>query len=401
MTKTFIFAVHALSHEKLLEKVEEGRMPNMQSLMEDGSYGVSRSVFSTASAVDYVSLLTGCAPASHGIDDFQTGTVQGSQFSRDPEEYRMERKPPEELEDSRLYTSYDVEVPWIWDMMEDERAMQFGIFSPATYPAPELPNDGVWVSGYWNDPQLLKDNVPASNDQEVRKQLVGNYEDYPVTPFLAIPPVFPEDVTSELEYLERKVEIDKQMSQRIHDARIEVIRDQDWDIFLSEEFFCDNVQHLVWPRGEDNPLRDRTDRGLEEKDLLGEFYSHIDEVLGRYLDELPDDANVIVISAHGQQESKDKEGMYEQFEKLFKYGIWQGPGGWEFQEEEPDYSPVSRAEHDKNGAYVAAGPDFAQGGESDPISCMDFAPLMLELYGYEKPEHLDGRVPKHLLSDEE
>lgn len=399
MTKTLVFPVHALSYSKMREKVKEGVMPNLEQLMQEGSHGVSKSVFSTASAVDYVSLLTGCTPATHGIDDFQTNTVQGSQFGRDPERYRMERKPPEELDDSRLYTSYDVEVPWIWELMQEERAMQFGIFSPATYPAPELPNDGLWVSGYWNDPQLLEDNVPAANDQKVRKKLVENYDKYPVTPFLAIPPVFPENVDSEFDYLRRKVEIDREMSEKIHDARLEAVKDEEFDILLSEEFFCDNIQHLVWPRSEDNPLRDETDELLREEDLLGDFYSHVDEVLGRYMEELPEEANIVVISAHGQQESEDEEGMYEQFRKLFKYGIWQGPEGWSFKDEKPDYAPVSRAEHDKNGAYIVAGPDFAENGESDPISCMDFAPLMLEIYDYDKPEHLDGRVPKHLLSD--
>ena len=208
MSGTFVFAVHALSYQKLLDKVDEGIMPNMKSIMEEGSYGVSKSVFSTASAVDYVSLLTGCTPVSHGIDDFQTGTVRGSQFGRVPEEYSMKRKSPEELENSRLYTSYDVEAPWIWEMMQDHRAAQFGVFSPATYPAPQLPNDGIWVSGYWNSPQLLKDNVAAANNQEIRESLLENYSDYPVTPYLAIPPAFPDSISDEMGYLEQKISVD-------------------------------------------------------------------------------------------------------------------------------------------------------------------------------------------------
>ena len=176
------------------------------------------------------------------------------------------------------------------------------------------------------------------------------------------------------------------------------MKDEDWDIFFSEEFFCDNVQHLVWPRSQDNPHHDEVDRSLKQQDLLGEFYRHIDNVLGDYLDQLPENTNVIIISAHGQQESENNDGMYEQFEKLFRYGIWNGPQDWEVREQKPNYTSVSRAEHRNDGVYVVSGPDFAGKQESDPISCMDFTPLMLELYGYEKPEHLDGRVPKHLLS---
>lgn len=398
MTKTFIFPVHALAYEKMLEKIEEGCMPNLEKLMDNGSYGVSKSVFSTASAVDYVSLLTGCTPATHGIDDFQTNTVQGSTFGRDPEEFGMRRVPPEELDETRIYRSDDVKVPWVWTLMDNNRAMQFGVFSPATYPAPELPEDGVWVSGYWNDPQLLRDNEEASNNEEVREKLVDEYENYPLTPYLAIPPAYPEDVETELEYLERKLEVDIEMSEQIHKARLEILKDKDWDIFLSEEFFCDNIQHLLWPRNPENSLHNSTDEKLREKDLLGKFYQHVDKILGKYLEEIPDNANIIVISAHGQEESNTKEGMYNQFDKLFKYGIWNGPEGWKYEDEEPDYSPPSRAEHNKNGMYIVSGPDFAENGESKPISCMDFTPLMLELYEYEKPEHLDGKTPKHLLN---
>lgn len=398
MTKTFIFPIHALSYEKMLEKVEEGYMPNLADLMENGSYGVSKSVFSTASAVDYVSLLTGCTPATHGIDDFQTNTVQGSSFGTDPDEYGMRRVPPEELEDTRLYRSDDVNVPWVWSMMDDHRTIQLGIFSPATYPAPELPEEGVWVSGYWNDPQLLRNNEEASNNEKIVKKLVDIYEDYPLTPYLAIPPSYPEDVTSELNYLERKLEIDIEMSEKIHEARLEIMKDEDWDIFLSEEFFCDNIQHLLWPREKENLLHNSIDEDLKEKDFLGQFYNHVDDLLGEYMKEIPDNANIIIISAHGQEESNTEEGMANQFDKLFKYGIWNGPEGWSYKEEIPSYSPQSRADHNKDGVYIVSGPDFSNSGDSKPISCMDFAPLMLELYGYEKPEHLDGRTPNHLLN---
>lgn len=397
MTKIFIFTVHALAYEKMLEKVEEGCMPNLAELMENGSYGISKSVFSTASAVDYISLLTGCTPANHGIDDFQTNTVQGSTFGRDPEEYGMSRVPPEELEDTRLYRSDDVEAPWGWSLMEDQRVMQFGVFSPATFPAPELPNDGVWISGYCNDPQLLKNNKEACNNEKVRRKLVEKYEDYPLTPFLAIPPSYPNEISSEIDYLETKLEIDIQMSKKIHQARLEIMKDEKWDILLSEEFFCDNIQHLLWPRNTENPLHNEIDDKLKDLDLLGTFYQHVDDLLGDYIETLPEDTNIIVISAHGQEESDTKEGMYNQFNKLFKYSIWNGPNGWEY-EEKPDYKPPNRAEHNKDGAYVVSGPDFAENGTSNPISCMDFVPLMLELYGYEKPEHLDGIIPNHLLN---
>jgi len=48
---------------------------------------------------------------------------------------------------------------------------------------------------------------------------------------------------------------------------------------------------------------------------------------------------------------------------------------------------------------LAAGPDIAEAGEIAPISCMDFAPLLLALYDSETPAHMDGQVPDALLAD--
>lgn len=392
--KTFIYAVHALDHDRAVRKAEEGVMPNFRRLMEKGSHGVTRSVFSTASPVDYTSMLTGTTHTTHGVDDFQTGTRKGFRFSRNPGEKEVIH--PADADDTRLYTSYDVDVPWVWQMMEDEKAMQFGIFSPTTYPAPELPNDGVWVSGYWSKPtNFLKDQEAACNDQDIRQELLEYYPDYSVTPLFALPPLYPEGCESQEDYLREFLEQSKEVSRRLQDARLEVMKDYDWDVFLTEEALCDNVQHLLWPRTSDS--QDGTDRWLENEGLLDEYYRHIDKVLGKFLETLPDGTNIVIISCHGHQDSGEDYYMHDRFLNLYKYGIWSQPDGWELREERPDWSPPTRAEHNYEGIYITSGPDFASEGKASPMSCMDFTPLMLELYGYGKPKHLDGKTPKHLL----
>lgn len=395
MTKTFIYAIHALDHDRAVEKAKTGVMPNLLEIMEEGSYGITKSVFSTASPVDYTSMLTGTTHTTHGIDDFQTNTRKGFKFSRNPGEKKVVH--PAEAENTRLYTSYDVNVPWVWQMMENEKTMQFGVFSPSTYPAPELPNNGVWVSGYWSKPtNYLKDQEAACNDQEIRQEILEYYPEYSVTPVFALPPLYPQDAENQEEYHQKFLKQNKEISRNLQEARMKVMENHDWDIFLTEEGLCDNVQHILWPRSQDNPVSDDIDRWLEEKGLLDEYYRHVDRMLGEYLEKLPEDANIIVISCHGQKDSKDNYYMHDRFKNLYKYDIWSKPENWKFLEEKPEWSPPTRCEHSFNGFYAVKGPDFAENGESSAISCMDFTPLMLEIYDYEKPEHLDGRVPKQL-----
>lgn len=401
MTKTFVFPIHAMAYERLVEKAEDGTMPNVKRLMEDGCYGVSQSVFSTASAVDYTSMLTGVTPHTHGVVDFQTNTYQGSPFWHDPSSEGPTVIPPEELERTRLYTSYDVDVPWVWELLPEKKVMQFGIFSPTTYPAPELPNNGVWVSGFWSKPSAyLRDSVAACNDQDVREELLELEPDYQVSPLFAVPPLYPDDdVDGMMAYLEAVVENNIQQSEKLHAARIELMRRHDWDIFLSEDGICDNTQHLCWPRSPANPVYNTMDERLEDAGLLDRFYAHLDDLLGRYMDLLPSDANIILFSAHGQEETEENEYMHNEFKNLYKYDIWGSPPGWSFRDEKPSWSPPTRAAHTYRGMYVVSGPGFKAEGETAPMSCMDFTPMMLALNDREVPPHMDGMVPKHVMHD--
>ena len=392
--------MHALDHDRALEKAKSGVMPNLHSIMQEGCYGVTQSVFSTASPVDYTSMLTGTTHTTHGIDDFQTNTRKGFKFSRNPG--KQEVIHPAEAEDTRLYTSYDVEVPWVWQMMEEEKAMQFGIFSPSSYPAPELPNDGVWLSGYWSKPSnFLKDQEAACNDQDIRQEILEYYPDYSVTPLFALPPLYPEGCEDQKNYHRKFLEQNKEISRKLQETRMQVEKNHEWDVFLTEEALCDNVQHILWPRSEDTSVSDEIDEWLETEALLDDYYRHIDEMLGEWLDQIPDNSNIIMISCHGHQDSEDNYFMHDRFKNLYKYEIWDKPEGWDFREDRPDWSPPTRAEHSFEGLYAVKGPDFPAKGESEPISCMDFAPMILEIYGYDKPEHLDGRTPKHLMGETE
>lgn len=401
--KTLIVPVHSLSYRMLQRKLDDTdrELPNLQELADEGSHGVAKSVFSTSSAVDYASMMTGCSPGTHGIEDFQTNILEHSVFSHDGGSRRTRFLGGDEIEDTRPYTYYDLDVPWLWHQMPDVRVAQFGLMTPATYPAPELPEDGLWVSGYWNDPtSYLRDSMAGCNDPEVRQQLIDAYEDYFLTPVFAIPPVYPDDgAKDEADYLRQVLETTMEMSEQLHAARLAVLEDEDFDVVLTEDPYYDNIQHLLWPHSEESPLRTPADDMLEDEDLLGRYLEHVDDLIGRYREALGGELNVIVISCHGQDEATEEASMHDEFRRLYQYDVWDSPAGWSFQEARPEYSPLTRAQHDYDGVVLAAGPDIAAGGHIDPISCMDFAPLLLELYGHEVPTHMDGRVPDALLAD--
>lgn len=401
-SKTFVYVVHGMSYQRMVEKAEEGVLPTFKKLMDDGSYGIAKSVFSTASAVDYTTMLTGASHTTHGIPHFLTDVMEGFYFSHYPRDGRLESVPPKFWNQTRYFTSYDVQVPWVWDIMEDHKAMQFGMYTTTTYPASPMPNDGVMVTGCWGDPTpFLKDHIAGCNDPEIREELLEQYPDYWISPFYGTPPFYPKDANTEEEYLHAKLELGTSQHEPAQRARHHIMTNHDWDVFLTEDPYVDQMQHLLWPRSEDNPLYDEEVDGMLHKEgLLDQYYRHTDEMLKLFLDDLPEDANVVVISNHGHEEIDYRSNTHDVFKKFYDLGKWGVPPGWEVKQEMPDWSPPNRSNHNYDGLFIAAGPDFADDGEVDPMSVMDFTPLLLDLYGYDQPEHVEGEIPAQVMADD-
>lgn len=123
-------------------------------------------------------------------------------------------------------------------------------------------------------------------------------------------------------------------------------------------------------------------------------------MIGRYLEELGEDVNVIVFSPHGQEEGAEGISFHERFRKLYSAGIWEIPEGWEFRDEKPDWEPLMRAENSRKGFYAFSGSDFELKDSRPSISCMDLTPVILELEGEDIPLHLDGEPPEEVFIHE-
>ena len=396
MPDTLIFLAHSMAPEKVDEYMRKGRMPNLKELVEKGASGETRSVFSTISPADYTSALTGVTPSTHGIHGFQN-LPEGFDMPRTGQGGVVEDRRGET--ETRPYTSYDVGSEWVWELI-DSRSIQMGVFSPSTYPAPDIEGN-IWVSGYWNHPApYLKDLPAACNDQDFRQKLLERFPNHRVTYPIAVPPAYPENVESEKGYLENMLEFAREESEKIHAQRVDVMKNEEGKYFVTEEGLLDYVQHLLWPRSDANPYSDQVDSWLRERDLLGDYYSHIDDMIGRYLEELGDDVNVIVFSPHGQEEGDEGFSFHDRFRKLYSAGIWEIPEGWEFRDEKPDWEPLMRAENSRRGFYAFSGSDFERKDSGPSISCMDLTPVILELEGEDIPLHLDGELPEEVFIHE-
>ncbi len=110
---------------------QEGKLPNIKKMMDNGSYGYSIPVFPTHTPVNFATLLTGSYPKTHGIADgpmhiegYELNTISAGGFR-----------------------SVSRKVPAIWTIMENVGKKVFVLTTPGSTP-PEI-QDGYILRGRW------------------------------------------------------------------------------------------------------------------------------------------------------------------------------------------------------------------------------------------------------------
>jgi len=226
--------------------------PNLNALADDGSANAIDSIVPPESSACWPALTTGRNPGETGVYGFQDREV-GSY-------------------DTYVPMGRDVQAERVWDRVSDDGRDATVLNVPVTFP----PQRDVqrMVSGFLS-PSIEK----ASYPDELRDYLESI--DYKI------------DVNAKLGHKDDKTEF-MENAQKTVDARYEAfshyIEEDDWDLFFGVFMTTDRVNHFLFKDYENN---------TEKKDLFLEFYSTVDEYLGKLRKQLPDDVTMIVASDHG------------------------------------------------------------------------------------------------------
>lgn len=127
---------------------EEGKLPNLKKMMENGSYGYSIPDFPGHTPVNFASLLTGAHPTVHGISDGPMH-VEGQPLA----------KPS-----AAGFSSVAKKVAPIWKVLEDAGKKVALLSIPGSTP-PELKN-GITIRGRWGG---WGADTPAINFEPIDK----------------------------------------------------------------------------------------------------------------------------------------------------------------------------------------------------------------------------------------
>jgi predicted AlkP superfamily phosphohydrolase/phosphomutase len=226
--------------------------PNLNALADEGSAGAIDSIVPPESSACWPALTTGRNPGKTGVYGFQDREV-GSY-------------------DTYVPMGRDVQADRVWDRVSDDGRDATVLNVPVTFP----PQRDVqrMVSGFLS-PSIEK----ASYPDELREYLESI--DYKI------------DANAKLGHKDDKTEF-MENAQKTVDARYEAfshyIEEDDWDLFFGVFMTTDRVNHFLFKDYEDDTAK---------KDLFLEFYSRVDEYLGKLREQLPDDVTMLVASDHG------------------------------------------------------------------------------------------------------
>jgi predicted AlkP superfamily phosphohydrolase/phosphomutase len=239
----------------------------MSSLMERGCYARLRSTPNYQSASAWTSLVTGVNPGKHGIFHF---------MNPQPGSYEL----------VGINASFR-KAPTIWRLLSEAGAQVAALNFPVSYPAEAV--RGVQIAG-WLAPSAASPGF--SYPPELARELLEQFGRYPIQPDVrrhVSAERYEQGVQAALEGIGCKGEVGRW-----------ILGQREWDCFGIVFVESDSVQHWYWRLLD--PSHPEHDRELAERhgDAILRVYRAVDAEIGRLLEAAGDEANVIVVSDHGQ-----------------------------------------------------------------------------------------------------
>jgi predicted AlkP superfamily phosphohydrolase/phosphomutase len=239
-------------------------LPNIKHLMSLGTWGRLESVIPPITVPAWMCLATSQDPGSLGVYGFRNRidhSYAGLSFA----------------------TSKSIQELSLWDQLarEGKRSVILGV--PPNFPPRRV--NGVSV-GCFLTPDPSKDQYthPASAADEIRT-LVGEYE---------------TDVkgfrTTDKAWLREAI---FRMSRKFWTVVRHYVSKGDWDYLHCVDIGLDRVHHGFWKHHDPDHVLHQPDSPW--RDVIREYYAHVDHEIGQVLELLADDTIVLVVSDHGAQ----------------------------------------------------------------------------------------------------
>lgn len=340
--------------------IEQGLMPNLQRLMEQGVHGDLRTLYPCLSPMLWTSIATGKRPQKHGIHGFsevcpQTGAI-------------------------RPISGRSRKTKALWNILGQNGLRSNVVGWWPSHPAE--PIQGCMVSNFFQ-------HVPARQGDYGERLPAGTAHPPQLLEDLAPLRVHPDEFNQNHlgPFLPHIHEMDWQTDQRVHTcarmlaectsihaAATWLMQKEPWN-FMG--VYYDAIDHFCHGFMKYHPPRRKAVSEADFKhyqSVVNTAYRYHDSMLGTLLEIAGEDCTVLLISDHG---------FY--CDHLRPDSIPLEPAG-----------PAS--EHRPQGIFVAKGPGIRAGKQVSGISLLDIAPTILQHCGLPVGADMDGEVIQDIFT---
>ncbi|MBI4850970.1 MAG: alkaline phosphatase family protein [Acidobacteria bacterium] len=238
--------------------IAQGRLPNLQRLIEGGVSGALRSTLHPNSFPGWSSCTTGTSEGMHGVY---------SPFIKVPGAYEF-----------RAMSGLDIQTKTIWEILSD-RGRSVGVVNvPTTYPT--VPVNGFLVTG------MLTPSLESqfTHPPELKSELLQAVDDYIIEP--------KRNNNKEEKAEEFRLCLDAR--QRALDF---LLPKYDLDFLMVVFSILDRTQHDFW--ADMDTTHHKHNPETKHKNFIFEMYEKADKALGRLLKHIPEKTPILVCSDHG------------------------------------------------------------------------------------------------------
>ena len=260
--RVVVLGLDCLEPSLAFEKYADA-MPTLTRLCKEGGHGRLESVIPPITVPAWACMMTGKDPGTLGIYGFRNRADYG-------------------YEKLSLVTSHSVKEKTVWDVLTEAGKRSVVIGVPPGYPPKPL--NGYAVSCFLTPNARTEYTYPPFLKGELEERF-GEYL-FDVRDFRT------EDKQWLLE------QIYALTGQRFRVARY-LLANKPWDFFMMVDMGPDRLHHGFWKFGD--PQHRKHEPGNPFQNAMREYYRFLDEQLKRFLEQVPDDAALLMVSDHGAQ----------------------------------------------------------------------------------------------------
>jgi len=254
-TKIFLIGLDGATWDVMMPLVEQGKLPNMQRLMNNGVYGNLTTISMTPilSSVAWTSLATGKIPEKHGIRSWDV-------------------------------TRLSIKSKTVWDILE-ENGKKIGLLNYLiTWPPRKI--NGFMVPGWARldsttyPPELYEELKKESQEEEIREYYIKKYENssYLFKNFACWDFWRTDYRANQTLYLMDKYET---------------------DFFATTFYGPDSLQMFFWQFIEPELFNVSQEELKKHKEVIPSYYQKFDGIIGKITSKLDENTIVIIASDHG------------------------------------------------------------------------------------------------------